>query len=498
MGVVIKQSIRGTIVNYIGACMGAIIVLFIYPLCLTPELIGLTRILTEFAVLFSFFAQAGLPNTLVRFFPSFQDEKTGHHHVFFWLMLIPAVGFVLFSLIFMLFKVPFLSYFSENSSLFTQYYYLGLPLALAWMYISVTEVISSVSLRIVYTKFTKEILVRLLTAICIVLYFFKILSFEAFLISFVGVYLINALANLLYIRSFFPIRLTPEKGFPDKALSSEIGRYMGYIVLVGLGSTLVTKIDTFMIGSMIGLSATGIYSIAFFMVAFLEIPYRSVFQISSPILSKDMKEGNYPAVNLLYKKITNNQLLISGLIFILLWVNLSNIYAIMPKGHLFAEGRWVVLFIGFTKMIDAVTGVNSYILSYSKYYRYSLWLIFLLGIFTVVGNLLLIPRFGITGAAIGALISFSLYNFIVVAVVWKKLDLQPFQKSNFIGLGILVLVLLAGLLLPSIVNPYFDAFLRSALVVVVFGILLYIAKPSKEIDQLVLKGKILVKEKFNL
>jgi O-antigen/teichoic acid export membrane protein len=497
MGVVIKQSIKGTVVNYIGACMGAIIVLFVYPLCLTPELIGLTRLLTEFAVLFSFFAQAGLPNALVRFFPSFQDEKSGHHHLFFWLMLIPAIGFMLFSLIFMLFKAPFLSYFSEKSALFTQYYYLGLPLALAWMYIAVTESISSVSLRIVYTKFTKEILVRLLTAACIILYFFKVFSFQSFLISFVGVYLTNALANLWYIKSFFPIRLSPEKGFPGRALASEIGRYMGYIVLVGLGSTLVTKIDTFMIGSMIGLSATGIYSVAFFMVAFLEIPYRSVFQISSPILSKDMKEGNFGAVNQLYKKITNNQLLISGLIFILLWVNLSNIYAIMPKGQLFAEGRWVVLFIGFTKMIDAITGINSYILSYSRYYRYSLGLMVLLGIFTVVSNLLLIPKLGITGAAIGALISFSLYNFIVVGVVWKKLNLQPFQKSNLIGVGILILTVLPGLLIPSITNPYIDAFIRSGLLIIVFAGLLYATKPSKEIEQIIQKCRVLIVERFN-
>jgi O-antigen/teichoic acid export membrane protein len=495
MGIVIRQSVQGTIVNYFGAVLGAILVLFVYPLCLTPEMIGLTRLMTEAAVLFSFIAQAGMPSAMIRYFPSFRDEKTGHHHFFFWTMTIPFAGFVLVSIAAILFKTPILNYFATNSPLFNQYYFLLFPLAFAWLYISATEVLTSVSLRIVFPKFSKEILVRLLFAVVIVLFYFHIINFQLFIIGFVAIYLINALVNFVYVCGFFPVRLVPHPQYPDKETALKIGRYMGYVVLMGLGGTLVTKIDTFMIGSMIGLAATGIYSIAFFMVAFIEIPSRSVIQISTPLIAQHFKDNDISAISKLYKQITNNQIIISGIILLLLWINMDNIYAIMPKGEIYSAGKWVVLLIGITKFIDVTTGINAYILAYSKYYKHSLWLIGLLSIFTVTSNLLLIPHYGIVGAAFGALISFSIYNVVVVLLVWKKIGIQPFSKNNIIGITILLIVLILQYTIPTFHNPFVDAAIRSSLVVSVFAILLLWLKPSIEIQSVINLALKIVKEK---
>ncbi len=484
MGIVIRQSVQGTVINYIGALLGAVLVLFVYPLCLSPEMIGLTRLLTESAVLFSFLAQAGMPSAMIRYFPSFRDEQSGHHHFFFWTMAIPFVGFLVFSVVAIVFRSTITNYFADNSPLFNQYYYLVFPLAFAWLYISATETVASVSLKIVFPKFTKEIMVRVLFAITIVLFYFHAINFQVFILSFVSIYLINALVNTIYVCGFFPVRFKPHAEYPDRKTALTIGRYMGYVVLMGLGGTLVTKIDTFMIGSMVGLAATGIYSIAFFMVAFIEIPYRSVIQISTPLIAQHYKDNDMSAIAKLYKQVTNNQILISGIILVLLWININNIYAIMPKGNIYEGGKWVVLLIGITKFIDVTTGINAYILAYSKYYKQTLWLIGLLSIFTIGGNLLLIPHFGIVGAAIAALASFSIYNLTVVLLVWKKLNLQPFQKQNVWGVGILLISIGLQYLIPVIHSPYVDALVRSSFVVALFGAMVLWLKPSVEIDSI--------------
>ena len=44
MGIVIRQSIKASIVSYAGAVIGAVSTIFIYPYFLSPELIGLNRI----------------------------------------------------------------------------------------------------------------------------------------------------------------------------------------------------------------------------------------------------------------------------------------------------------------------------------------------------------------------------------------------------------------------------------------------------------------------
>ena len=75
MGIVIRQSIKGSIVSYAGAVIGMISTIFIYPYFLSPELIGLNRILVDSAFLFAFIAQIGIPNAIIKFSP--QLKKLG-------------------------------------------------------------------------------------------------------------------------------------------------------------------------------------------------------------------------------------------------------------------------------------------------------------------------------------------------------------------------------------------------------------------------------------
>jgi O-antigen/teichoic acid export membrane protein len=71
MGVVIKQSIRGTIVNYVGIAIGFLTTFFVLTAYLTQEEIGLSRVLIDAAILFSSFAQLGTGASIIRFFPFF-------------------------------------------------------------------------------------------------------------------------------------------------------------------------------------------------------------------------------------------------------------------------------------------------------------------------------------------------------------------------------------------------------------------------------------------
>ena len=95
MGVVIKQSIKGTLVNYLGVAIGFVTTFFVITAYLTQEEVGLTRVLIDAAVLFSSFAQLGTSSSIIRFFPFFKDENEKHHGFFFWTLIVPVVGFLL-------------------------------------------------------------------------------------------------------------------------------------------------------------------------------------------------------------------------------------------------------------------------------------------------------------------------------------------------------------------------------------------------------------------
>ena len=71
MGVIIRQSIKGTLVNYLGVAIGFVTIFFVLTSYLNTEEVGLTRVLIDAAVLFSSFAQIGTGSSIVRFFPYF-------------------------------------------------------------------------------------------------------------------------------------------------------------------------------------------------------------------------------------------------------------------------------------------------------------------------------------------------------------------------------------------------------------------------------------------
>ena len=59
MGIVAKQTLSNSIIIFIGALLGAINLMLLYPIILPDEEIGLTRLLITFTILLSQLASLG-------------------------------------------------------------------------------------------------------------------------------------------------------------------------------------------------------------------------------------------------------------------------------------------------------------------------------------------------------------------------------------------------------------------------------------------------------
>ena len=79
MGVIIRQSIRATVFNYLGAFIGFLTTFFILTKFLEPEVIGLTKVMYEIAALIAGFAQLGTSASAMRFFPYFKNPENQHN-----------------------------------------------------------------------------------------------------------------------------------------------------------------------------------------------------------------------------------------------------------------------------------------------------------------------------------------------------------------------------------------------------------------------------------
>ncbi|MDR3350107.1 MAG: oligosaccharide flippase family protein [Prevotellaceae bacterium] len=485
MGIVIRQSIKGTAITYAGAFIGFLTTLFVLTKFLPPEDIGLLKVTVEAGTLFAILAQLGTPSSIIRFFPYFKDEKKKHNGFFFYMLLLPFLGCLLFIPLYVFLKEPVSLLFAEKSSLFISYYYWVTPLIFFFAYLSVLEVYSNANMRIAVPKFNREIIIRLCLLSVYLLYGYHFINRSGLVAGYIITYGAGMLCLFLYVLKTAVTSLHHDVSYVTRPLRKDILRYSLYLIIGALGSTMLGRLDLFMITSQLGLSYAGIFTIAFYMTAVIEIPSRSISAISAPIAAAALKKGDFETANALYKKVSLHQLLTGGLIFILVWANIDNIFAIIPNGAVYAEGKWVMFFTGLAKLIEITLNFGGTLISFSKYYYWSLYFVFFIIGAGILTNYLLIPVWGITGAALATAISCVLSFGVQQWLVLKKVKGNPYSPGTLKLLAIFLLLAGINCFLFQFDNPWIDAICRSAVLATAGAILLYALKISEDVNSTV-------------
>jgi len=210
----------------------------------------------------------------------------------------------------------------------------------------------------------------------------------------------------------------------------------------------------------------------------MDMPIRSLLGISTPIINESMKSNALDNIEKLYKKSSITLVIACLIIFALLWCNIDAIFLIMPKGKTFSTGKWIILILGISKMMDAATSINGIILSFSKHYKYSLMLSLLLGLFTILTAYLLIPTYGLIGAAFSTAISMAIFQILLTVLVYVLYKKQPFTTDTFkvfIAFGTMIFLIY---LLPN-TNPFLTIAYKSLIISLLSYVLLFKLKVSK-------------------
>ena len=496
MGIIAKQSIRGTIVTYLGIAVGVVTTFFVLTRFLTTEEIGLARVLIDAATLFIGLAQLGTNASIIRFYPYFQEKESDEDHgFFFWALVIPFIGFLIFAVIYWSCSVPLGAWFGDKSPLFVEYYYLVLPLAFFMLYQTICESTCNVLMHIVLPRAVRELVVRVGLLALYLLYAFRILSLDGFVIGLCANYAVAAIINMAYFFSLKPIRLKPDFAFL-RANTGLVRRYLlysGFLVLSAVTTVLAPTLSSFFVTAKMGLDTTGIFAIATYMAVLVSVPNRSLSAIASPQLARAIKENNREECSVLIRRVTRNMLLIGGFILLAIWVNIDLIFHILPNGATFATAKNVVLILGVSQLILGTFTICLTALNYSRFYAISLLLSLILTVSAIALNNYLVPLWGMEGAAFSNLMSYGLYYLLIIATVVPLGHFHVVDKRWWY-IAALLMILFAGnyvwqTFMPS-VNIWLDSIIRS-LVIIGGGLYIaYTAKLSPELNQQITNHKL--------
>lgn len=486
MGIVIRKSIASSIINYIGILLGVVSVLWLQTAIISELQIGILSYIVDVTILLLpliLFGTSGIP---VRFLHLFKEVENRNQFITA-LFVIPAISIFLFLLIFLTFRQDIFLLLGKNTSQYYDYLIFIFPLIFCYSYQYLLEAILSTESLIVLSSFLKNILRRLVLIILLILYHFKVISFYQLVQWYIFAHLLETIVLYYFFRNHFKYKFSNPLAVLNHPNFKEFVSYGLYLIIGVSGVVMVGKLDTVMINSLTNnFELLGVYAIAFFIGSVIEIPKRIVHQLILPIMSRLVAEENKQELEKLYKQSGINLSILGVFLFLIIWFNIDELFLLIPNGEKYRAGKWVVFYIGLSKVIDVALGTTDLIINATKHYKLNGILAPMLIILTIVSNFLLIPIYGITGAAIATAITIFIYSVVKFILVVYLLKLNLFSKNHLSLIFISCTLLLIFYFKPIFfTNNFLEIIANSIIISITFigGIL--ILKTSTEINEFV-------------
>jgi O-antigen/teichoic acid export membrane protein len=481
MGVVAKQTFYNLLSIGLTFFLGAVNTLYMYPNFMGSRFQGVVIALLAYSNLVQPFISFGLQHAIIKYYSSFNNKKERDSLLIFsiWspLLILSLIFFYLY-----FFSSSLVSNISSKEPLLSTYAFVIILIAISTSYFEIFYSWLRVQLVSVFGNFLKEFYPRLLSFLLLTLYALDYINFEIFIYSLIiGYYL-----RLIFIIIYSLIVYSPEITFKLPTSYLKIIFYSFLIFLSGAASSVILDIDKSMIASLITSDDVAFYSVALFIAAVIEAPGRAMFQIVSPLVSEAINSNDKKYLIRLLKKSSNNLFLVSGVLFLLINLNTGDFYKFVNQ-PLYASAISVVSVVSIGKLFSMSIGCLNNIITNSKYYHYIFWFS-VISASTAVGlNLILIPKYGVIGAAYATLLVIIFINTMKLILIAYGLKIHPY---SFQTLKILLLIIVVYIILKEINLEYssiINLSLRSILIIFLYAILSQFLGLSKDINQQIKK-----------
>lgn len=480
MGIIAKQTLRGSALTYAGIGIGFLTAGILFPKFLSKEQVGVINLLLRYAVLFSFFSDLGFNAITLKLFPHFRNKEKGHHGFLSLKLLVNCIGFALFSIAFYFLQDEFILRNIEKSPLFVDYLFLLVPFVFIFLIYNAFDTYNQVLYNATQGTFLKEFVQRIFILIPLLLFIFNYFDFPQFIYAYTFALITPILGLLFFLKKRNELHFNWDQDSILKNHRKEMFNVGFFGVIAGIAPILVNTLDTIMVNDILGEAETGIYGTMILFNTVILVPSKALSRISTPILADAWKDNDTTKIDNIHKRSGLNQLLFGGLVFIGIWANMDNVFQIIPQS--FSSGKDVVFYLGIGSLIIMATGVNQLILTTSKFYKFQTLFVVILSISIVVSNYIFIPRYGIVGAAIASLIAIFINALSRGIFVWKTMKTQPLSFKTIVLTGIIIGTYFIQKLIPS-THFILDIITRSTVITIVFVTLCYYLKISEDLNR---------------
>ena len=478
MGIVFKQTSWNIVTITVAILIGGINTLYFYPEFLREQYYGLVVFLLATSNLLQPLMSFGAQHTIIKFFSSFKNVKEKDEFlssiIFLPLFFILPVCFLVVQ-----FHDLIAEFISVKNPIIKSYVWVIFLVSFATSYFEVFYAWSRVQFKSIFGNILKEIYPRIAVFILLFLVSIDILTKENFVWWLTGLYYIRLAIMILYSLFLY----TPKFSVKIPNNFKEILSYSIYILLAGSAASFLIDIDKYMIPQKQAISQTAYYAVAVFIATVVEIPGRAMFQIINPLVAKALNEENFIELKNLYSQSSENLLIVCGLFFLLINLNIDSFYMLLNNQE-YSNASLVVLIISSAKLIQMSFGCGPAILATSKFYKITLPFSIAMAVSVYFLNDYLIDLYGINGAAISTFIVLLIFTVLKIIYIRYKVKLQPFNFNSIKVFTSILLIYFFNSYINLEFSPLIEIIIRSVIILITYLLIIYFFGVSKKMKDL--------------
>lgn len=431
LGLLAKTSV----IVFIGVMLSKLFT-YIYKIIIAryfnPEVYGLFNFSLMIISILVAVAAFGMPDGLLRFVSYDRKNKNlgNSRYLFSISMKITLFASIILGIL-LYFFAEFISISIFNKPglvIYLKVFSITLPfLSVTSIYLSVVRAFEKINTY----SLVQNIIQTGIRLILIVLLLIIGLNTSSILLSYlIGIIFVTFISY--FVCKKFIERLKASKEISEKEkvkLKSEFFAYSWPIVFLSIIGSLLYWIDSFVIGYYMDAADIGFYNVAFTLVGLLGIAPELFMQLFLPLVVKEYAKRKFSLIQEISKQIAKWILIINIPIFIIMIIYPGVIINVLfGADYLSAEMPLRLLAIGSMFSATFISLLNN-LLSMKGKSKLLLMNTLFIALFNFILNVVLVPKYGLNGAAFATMISWFLFGFILLFQVKKYINIIPIRRK---------------------------------------------------------------------
>ncbi len=287
-------------------------------------------------------------------------------------------------------------------------------------------------------------------------------------VATVGGIAVGALMSMYFIRGLFPAVFAKE--IRSEWLGREILAFSIPVALAGLACSLLAFMDRLFVASFCSSAETGIYQAASQVPILFAIIFGAFDSIFSPMVADLHARGESRRLAELYRVCAKWRVYASApFLLIMLFAPVELVQSVY--GRAYAQGAVPLVILSLGQIFAVITGNSQTMLILTGRQRTVVTITLVTLLLDVGLNFVLVPRYGLVGAASAAAVSSMVLNVSSASAVIRHASISPFdvRYAKSLGAALFACVVLYILRPLEIRTPAFKLFIVAGVGVAAFA-----------------------------